>query len=126
MSIRAQRFGTDAEPLGAELLVSPEEHEYLSGPSLAGDPRGGFVVTWHRPDDIQARGYRPDGSPLAGQFVVNSYTTAFQGYPRVAADGDGNLVIAWSQPRLSGARPGVQQHPGPALRRPLPRRRRER
>ena len=90
MSIRAQRFGAAAAPLGAELLVSPEAHAYLSGPSLAGDPAAASWWPGTAPTTSRRAATGPTAAPLAGHFVVDSYTTAFQGYPRVAADGGGN------------------------------------
>jgi hypothetical protein len=88
-------------PLGPEFRVNTFTPDYQTGPSIAADALGNFVVVWQsRQQDGSGYGifgqrYSSSGVPLGLEFRVNSYTTGNQGWSSVAADAAGNFVVVW-------------------------------
>jgi hypothetical protein len=112
--IQGRRFASDGTPRGAPFRVSAfaGASNYESGPSVAADADGDFVVVWWDYDrygprygyQIQGRQFTANGTP-GGQFSVSSHTTGYASEfsPSVAADADGDFVVVWND----------YQYPGP-------------
>jgi hypothetical protein len=100
-------------PAGGEFRVNTYTTNYQSGPSIAADAAGNFVVAWESPDQdgsgwgVFAQRYDAAGQPRGGEFQVNTYTTNFQLNPSVASDPAGNFVVAWESDGLDGIAWGV-------------------
>ena len=86
---------------GSEFRVNEETAGSQTEPALAGDPAGGFVVTWSswKQDGqdwgVFARRYAPSGQPLGHEFQVNTTTAHIQDRPSVAYEGPNGFVVAW-------------------------------
>ena len=101
--ILAERYNSTGARQGDEFQVNTETRSYQSGPSVAVDDDGDFVVVWKSEnllqdgDDAGVFGQRYDrsGVPQGGEFQVNSFTTGDQWFPDVAMDADGDFVVAW-------------------------------
>jgi hypothetical protein len=92
----AQRYDPAGTAQGGEFQVNQTTlNQFATGPSLAMDDGGDFVVTWGQ-GDVLARRYVAAGAPQAGEFRVNTFTNDTQSNPTVAMDADGDrFVIAW-------------------------------
>jgi hypothetical protein len=114
-SVQGQRYDSDGSTLGGEFQVNTYTRTLLyvrppagdqTGPAVAAEPDGDFVVVWASggsPGDdvfpsysIQGRRYASDGSAVSAQFQVNTYTTDDQLAPAVAAAPDGDFVVVWA------------------------------
>src|SRR5262245_24363744 len=107
-----------AAPVRAQFRAGPEfrANTFTTGdqliPSVAVEPRGGFVVVWqsYLQDGDQygifGQVYREDGAPSGAQFRVNAYTTGTQATPFVCLDGS-QFVVAWSSYGQDGDYGGV-------------------
>jgi hypothetical protein len=97
--IFAQRFDAAGVPQGPEFRVSTVTASDQLIPSVAADPRGGFVVAWSSPDGTSdgafARRFDAAGAPRGPEFLVNTATTGRQELPAVAFDAGGNFVVTW-------------------------------
>ena len=102
--IWARRFDAAGTP-GAEFRVNSYTTGFQSGPSVAMDGGGIFVVVWSSPSpdpgagyDIFAQRYDASGAAQGPQFRVNATTTGHQGPGAVAMDAAGNFVVVWTGP----------------------------
>ncbi|MGD2093495.1 MAG: dockerin type I domain-containing protein [Phycisphaerales bacterium] len=81
--------------------VSTVKISSLTGPSVAANFEGRFVVSWDGnpnsagEDDVHVRLYDSDGIALGEQFVVNTTIEGPQQNPRVAMDERGRFVVVW-------------------------------
>lgn len=106
--IQAQRFDSQARPVGGEFAVSSD---WGGDPKVAKDTAGNFVVAWNEwsyPSlDVRARRFDADGAALGADFQVNTQPIVnawyYIGVLDVAADAPGNFVVAWTG---SGSSPG--------------------
>jgi hypothetical protein len=100
-----QRFDADGTPIGGEFKINTTSvgGRVSTGPSVALDSSGNFVVAWTgwRDDEenIIARRYNASGSPITGEFIVNTqthsaYINSHIG-PTVAMNASGAFVIVW-------------------------------
>jgi hypothetical protein len=109
----ARRFDRSGAALAVEFQVNTHTIGSQSGPDLAGDANGDFVVVWSSGNQdgsqagIFARRFASDGTPQATDFQVNSYTTSSQAAPVVARDVDGDFVVAWVSSAQDGSGGGV-------------------
>src|SRR5207247_7563998 len=97
------RYSSSGAPLGGEFRVNTYTAWDQEDPSVASDPDGNFIVTWHSMGiegyiylDVFAQRYSSSGDPLGGQYRVNTYTTNNQIYPSVSTDPSGNHVVTWT------------------------------
>jgi hypothetical protein len=95
--IAAQRFDSNASPLGAEFVVNSYTAYFQYAPSVAATSAG-FRVTWDgygTGDDsgIFARQFDLAGAPLADDFRVNTGLANIQYYSQVA--GRNGFVVTW-------------------------------
>jgi hypothetical protein len=127
--IFGQRYSSSGAPLGGEFRVNTYTAWDQEDPSVASDPDGNFVVTWHSMGiegyiylDVFAQRYSSSGDPLGGQYRVNTYTTNNQIYPSVRTDPSGNHVVTWTSCwTQDGSGCGVYgQRYGPILSREAP------
>ncbi|MBI4617118.1 MAG: DUF4347 domain-containing protein [Planctomycetes bacterium] len=105
--IRARRFDSAGNPLGADFLVNNTTPNDQRDVSASVDGPGNFVVIWTSDEggasyDIRARRFDSAGNALGLDFVVNSTTPGNQRFTSVARDGAGNFVIAWSSQEAAG------------------------
>jgi hypothetical protein len=102
--IYAQRYNSDgSKPAtnGSEFRVNTYTIDYQSGPSVAMDFDGDFIVAWNSAYQdghsygIFAQRFNSTGSPAGSEFQVNTYTFANQDNSSVAMDNAGNFVVSW-------------------------------
>ncbi len=97
----ARMFGPDGAPLTGEIPVNSYVTGDQSGPTVAANPDGGFVVAWTGAGQdgelggVFARRFTSAGLPATGEFPVNSTTAGAQQHPAIAVDADGVITIAW-------------------------------
>jgi hypothetical protein len=92
--------------LGGEFAVNTYTTGNQSGPAVASDAAGNFVVAWNDYAEegsigLFARRFDGAGNPGA-VFHVNTYTTGIQAAPAVAFDPSGNFVIVWDSEQDAG------------------------
>ncbi len=96
---------------GDELTANAPSGVGQHYPSIAIDPLGDFVITWHSNDGsgdgIFAQRFNADGSKAGNEFRVNTYTTNGQQYPDIAMDANGNFVITWESYGQDGSSLGI-------------------
>ena len=114
--VRSQAFDANANPVGAEQLLSTLDPLLSQKNKVDIDvlPNGEYIVVWRssqtpEPDDssvtIQGRRMGSNGVPLAGQFQVNStMTSASERYPAVTSLADGGFLVVWTEPQVHGRR----------------------
>jgi hypothetical protein len=107
--IFAQRYASSGAPLGSEFRVNTSNTGGTSGPDVAADPAGSFVVVWQgfgaSVQDILGQRFTSSGVPVGPEFRVNTTTTDLQYSPSVAADAAGNFVVAWTSSGGYGGTP---------------------
>ena len=112
-SIQAQRHASDGTAVTAQFQVNTYTTGGQTGPEVAMDMDGDFVVVWQSfgsadgdtlSFSIQGQRYASNGSALVSQFQVNSYTTSTHKNPAVAVDADGGFVVDLVQHRFGGRR----------------------
>ena len=108
-----QRFNSAGAKVGSEFQVNNYTTGLQTGPAVAADSSGNFVVLWGSvgPDGsnygVVGQRFDPGGGELGSEFQVNSYTTSIQRFPAVAADGAGNFVVVWDSFNQDGSDYGV-------------------
>jgi len=109
-----QRYAASGAPLGAEFRVNTYTTNGQSGPSVAADASGNFVVVWASTPaqdgssfGVFGQRYASSGAPLGPEFRVNTYTTNTQWTPSVSADASGNFVVLWDSHTQDGSGYGV-------------------
>jgi hypothetical protein len=100
--IYGQRFLPGAVPLGDPFRINSYTTGFQSGPSIAGDASGNFVVVWNSRDQdgsgtgIFGQRLSPLGSPLGGEFQVNTYTTGNQLKSSIDMTDSGSFTVVWN------------------------------
>jgi hypothetical protein len=106
-----QRFANSGAPLGPEFRINTYTTAGQSGPAVAADPTGNFVVTWQSPQDasngVFGQRFADSGIALGPEFRINTYTAGSQVVASVAADSFGNFVVAWQSFNQDGSNYGV-------------------
>jgi hypothetical protein len=99
--IRGRRFSPAGEPIGQEFLVNTTTRGTQSGPSVAADDEGNFVVVWQNRfpggllRSIFAQRFSKTGKKVGPEFRVNEDRVEKDFVPVVAMDHDGNFVVVW-------------------------------
>ncbi len=109
--IYAQRFDSDGDPQGDEIVVDGEINDAggsVNFSDVAIDDDGNFVIVWQTNDDddddsdgdgdgfaVYAQRFDNDGDRQGDKFQVNSFTDGDQLNASVAMDADGNFAVAW-------------------------------
>jgi len=99
-SVQARQVAASGTPAGAQFQVNTYTTGIQTGPAVAADGAGDFVVIWESlpggaETEIRAAVFDPLGVPVSGEFQVNTYSTMFQFEPSVAMAPDGDFVVAW-------------------------------
>ena len=111
--VYVQRYDSGGVAQGSEFRVNTHTTGWQVFPSLAVDPDGDYVITWHSGWQdgsfygVYARRYDSGGVAQGFEFLVNTYTTEGQEYPSVAVDADGDFMIAWESTGQDGDAFGV-------------------
>ena len=111
--VLGQRYNAAGVPQGPEFLVNTTTLNDQTGPAVAMDAAGNFVVAWSGFNqlgpgpEVFARRYSTGGAALSGEFRVNTYTTSSQGSPSIAMDTDGDFVVAWDSYGQETGQPGT-------------------
>lgn len=99
--IYAQRFNASGVPQGSEFRVNSFTTGNQSGPSIAIDSDGDFVITWSSLGQdgsdwgVYAQRFNAIGVPQGSEFLVNTYTTNGQSDPAVSISASGDFVVTW-------------------------------
>ena len=111
--IYGQRYDASGNPVGSEFRVNTTTSQEQSGPVVAMDDAGNFVVAWISYDitgsdsDIYIQRYNAAGVAQGGEVVVNTQTGDYQNSPAIAMSGAGQFVIVWSSYIQDGDGTGV-------------------
>lgn len=100
--VYAQRFNALGDKLAGEIPVNTFLTDDQTGPSLAMDADGDFVVSWiSKGQDgsqtgIYAQRFDAAGLRQSDEFRVNTTVAGFQFSPTVAMAEHGDFVVSWS------------------------------
>jgi hypothetical protein len=110
--IRGQLFNASGESVGGEIPVNTTHAGWQTGPDVAMDLEGNFVVVWESWDQdgdgsgVFGQRFFASGAPVGVEFPVNTETMGHQKEPAVAWGAGESFVVVWQGP-LSGARRGI-------------------
>ena len=99
--IYAQRYNAAGVAQGTEFRVNSFTMGAQSGPAVAMNGVGNFVIAWSSysqdgsGDGVYAQRYNATGAVQGAEFKVNTYTIGEQWFAAVAMDAAGNFVITW-------------------------------
>jgi hypothetical protein len=108
-----QRYASTGASLGPEFRINTYTPFFQTGPAVASDSSGNFVVVWESYSQDGSYGgvfgqrYASTGAPLGSEFRVNTNTTDFQVLPAVVSDSSGNFVVIWMSASQDGSNFGV-------------------
>jgi hypothetical protein len=111
--IFGRRFDAAGAAVGDEFQVNSYSTGTQSGPVLAREADGDFVVAWvsygqdGSSDGVFARRFASGGTANGVDFQVNAFATGEQDDPELGIDGDGDFVVAWTSPEQDGSGNGV-------------------
>ena len=111
--VYAQRYNASGVAQGSEFRVNAYTTGFQSGPSVAMDADGDFVVTWNSYNQdgsfngIYGQRYNAAGVTQGSEFRVNTYTTNNQTQSSVAMDADGDFVVTWNSSGQDGSNYGI-------------------
>jgi len=104
--IYAQRFASDATPLGSNFLVNNDTvNANQLDSKISADDNGNFMIIWKDQrfgfnGEIFAQSFLDDGTPVGDNFKVNDDKgSANQIGPSIAVDGSDNFIVAWVDSR---------------------------
>jgi hypothetical protein len=109
----AQVFNSSGAATGSEFQVGTYTLGNQSGPVVAGDPAGGFVVMWsdYKYDgnlpNLLARRYASSGLAQGNEFQVNAYTSCGMGEFGSSIGPGGDLVAVWACNGRDGDSSGI-------------------
>ena len=99
----ARRFNSSGSAVGIDFMVNTFTDQNQTGPVIASQADGDFVIAWESFNQIVSGGYdifakrfNSAGTAQAGEFQVNRYTSDSQDLPAIATDADGDFVVAWN------------------------------
>jgi hypothetical protein len=101
-NIYAQRYNSSGIAQGNNFQVNDISGNVYgwSGPSVALDISGNFVVVWEGDSDIYGQCYNSSGVKQASNFRVNDDSgSSGQDCPAIAVDAGGNFVVVWRDSR---------------------------
>jgi S-layer family protein len=88
--------------VGSEFQVNTYTTGSQSGPAIAMNGEGGFVIVWNsfdsRGDNVIGQIFDASGARVGSEFQVNTSTLGAHSEPSVGFDGAGNFVVAWTGP----------------------------
>ncbi|MBI5481329.1 MAG: hypothetical protein HY906_20895 [Deltaproteobacteria bacterium] len=100
-AVHAQRFSTEGQARGSQLVVAPIRMAFPEGPNLAATPDGYLVVytdegTSPTDTDVLVRFLGQDGLPTQPGYRVNTSTDGAQYEPAIAVAADGRTLVVWT------------------------------
>jgi hypothetical protein len=102
--IYARRYDPAGTPSGTEFLVNTYTSGSQSGPSVAMNAGGDFVIAWDSylqdgsSSGIFGQRFNNDGTTNGNEFQVNTFTENNQFHASAAMDNAGDFVISWTGP----------------------------
>jgi hypothetical protein len=121
-----RRFNAAGQAQGGPFPVNTYTTGSQSGPTVAIDATGDFLITWTSQGQdgsgtgVYARRFNAAGTRLGGEFRVNTATANDQLADGIGMDAAGNFVIAWDSLNQDGSGAGVYsqrfQQRGPYVR----------
>ncbi|MBI4617117.1 MAG: DUF4347 domain-containing protein [Planctomycetes bacterium] len=97
--IRARRFDSAGNPLGADFVVNSTTTAFEWSPAVAVNGTGTTVFAWQSFEvggwNIRAREFDASGNPAADDFLVNPTTAGPQIQPDIAYGDNGQIVVTW-------------------------------
>jgi hypothetical protein len=97
-----RRFDNNGIPQSGQFQINTYTTDWQSGPSVASDAGGNFLVTWDGNEQdgsafgIFGQRYDAAGAAQGAEFQVNTYTTDTQRKSAVAITGHGDFVVVWT------------------------------
>jgi hypothetical protein len=110
--IFGNRFDSQGVPLGG-FVVNSYTTGHQSGPSVASDASGNFLVVWASPgqdgsgDAVFGKRYDSEGTVQGEEFQINSFTTASQALPSAAVTDTNRFVVTWQSFGQDGNNNGI-------------------
>ena len=102
-AVFARRFDPNGAPQTASFEVSSWSFSSMTGPSVAMNKAGHFVVVWDGDpnragdDKVLARCYDPNGTAKGEPFRLDTSHEGAQQWPQVAIDDANAFVVVWQQ-----------------------------
>ena len=99
--VYAQRFDTNAVPIGDPFLVNTHTDETQGHPSISMNGQGQFIIVWQSKYQdgsnygVFGQKYSKSGVPIGDEFQLNTYTSGKQWYPDIAMSQNGKFVTVW-------------------------------
>ena len=100
--IVGQMFDGSGTKVGDELILnsnSGSPNTPQNFPSVVGDGKGGFVLTFTEGSNVDAdiiiKSFDGDGNPTSGEVQVNTTNAHTQQAQEIAKLSDGNYVVVW-------------------------------
>jgi Ca2+-binding RTX toxin-like protein len=100
-TLKAQRFDTDGNATGNEIIVPTGTPGTLARPEVIGTPDGGFVVVWNKNSAVEMIRFDSAGAPIGTNTQVNTTSMMLPSAaldPDIALLNDGRWVITWNSP----------------------------
>jgi hypothetical protein len=100
-TVFARLFDPNGTPQAGAFEVSSWSFSSVTGPSVAMNKAGSFVIAWDgnpnwaSDDDVLGRCYDPNGRPKAEPFRVNAISEGAQQWPQVAINDANEFVVVW-------------------------------
>jgi hypothetical protein len=107
--IYGQRFDASGVKQGGEFQINTTSADNQTGPSVAMDSAGNFVVVWESNlqdgsgTGVYGRQYYANGTPVAGEFRINETTASSQRQADVAMTATGEFVVTWASQSQDGS-----------------------
>ncbi len=112
--VYCQRFNSAGVAQGGEFRVNTTTASEQSGPVVAMDDTGNFVIAWTSYDaatgsdpDVHFQRYNSAGVAQGGETRVNTNTSNYQIDPVIAMNGSGQFVVVWESKYQDGNEAGV-------------------
>ncbi len=99
-NVKARRYDSTGQPLGAEFRVNTYTTGYQQNPVVGADGGGAFVIVWESTlvsnvsGALFAQRYASTGAPMGSDFRVDA-AGEFSSRPAIAVNGLGNVVVTW-------------------------------
>jgi cysteine-rich repeat protein len=100
VGVAGRWFDPQAAPLGTTFRVNTTTDREQTGPRVATNPAGGFVVAWGSTDagknlsTVRLQRFAPGGAALGGEQIAGSSTFAIT-FPALAVAPDSSIAVAW-------------------------------
>lgn len=112
-AIKAQRYDSGGQPVGAEFLVNTSTNNGQVDPSVTATANGGFFVAWADFSgsggdfdwSVKGQFFDPAGAKSGGELLLNTITAGTQSRPSVATLADGAVAVTWAGPSGNNSLP---------------------